>query len=215
MRVLLSLFLIGIAGCGTGIAPATPDTADPFKGIQGSVSIGQGGFERVRILFDEDEAKIRMQFMGSQLSETSTADVEFFSRHDGTKTPEIEKLLPDFKVQLKSNPDGELTDVRFGQKSLGDGKEGLKKLNLTIRELVAGSPYADEVVVVIEADGYGGRMTPRLRYEWVVRAIVACTVTLLDKGQDKLFVQHVDKLSVDPPDSPVPGVKVVGKVRKR
>ena len=58
-------------------------------------------------------------------------------------------------------------------------------------------------------------MTPRLRYEWVVRAIVASTVALLDRGQNKVFLQYVERLSVDPPDSLLPGVKVIGKVRKR
>lgn len=212
MKVLWTLLLIGIAGCGLVTTPVAPG---PFQGVQGSVSIGQGGFERVRILFDEDEAKIKMQFLGSELTETPEADIEFTSIHHATKTPGKSKSVSDLKVQLKSDPNGELTEVRLGQQSLGNGKDGLEKLNLAIREVVRHGPPGGEPDLVIEADGYGGRTTPRLRYEWVVRAIVASTVALLDRGQDKIFLQYVERLSVDPPDSLLPGVKVIGKVRKR
>ena len=118
MRVLLALLLVWIAGCGTGSGPVTPDTSDPFKDIRGSVPLGQSGNVRVLVVFDEDQAKIRMQFVDSR-SSTSRRSVELISIHKEVRTAKEPKRLPDLKVRLKSDPDGQLTEVRFGQRSLG------------------------------------------------------------------------------------------------
>ena len=62
-----------------------------------------------------------------------------------TETP---KLLPDFKVRLLADvATGQLLEVRFGQRSLGNGPRAFQLLQQTIKEQIAGSPYADEVEI--------------------------------------------------------------------
>jgi len=105
------------------------------------------------------------------------------------------KLLPDFKVRLLANPDGSLREIRFGQRSLGTGTPAFNLLRQTIKQNLAGSPYADEVEVEIDAD-YD------LNYRHIINAVSACTGELqtLPDGQRKP-ITFIKKIKFAPPRS--------------
>ncbi len=109
-----------------------------------------------------------------------------------TETP---KLLPDFKVRLLADvASGQLIEVRFGQRSLGTGPRAFQLLQQTIKEQIAGSPYADEVEIEIDADFY-------LNYEHVISAVSACTGEISpssDGGKPKIS-RFVEKIKFAPP----------------
>ena len=107
-----------------------------------------------------------------------------------TETP---KLLPDFKVRLIADPaSGDLLEVRYGQRSLGTGQPAFRLLQQMIRENIAGSPYADEVEVEIDADF-------DLNYEFVIRAVSACTGEVIEKDGRTETVHFVEKIKFAPP----------------
>ncbi len=110
-----------------------------------------------------------------------------------TETP---KLLPDFKVRLFADvATGQLIEVRFGQRSLGTGSRAFQLLQQTIKEQIAGSPYADEIEIEIDADF-------DLNYEHVISAVSACTGevsgTTADGGTPKIS-RFVEKIKFAPP----------------
>jgi biopolymer transport protein ExbD len=110
-----------------------------------------------------------------------------------TETP---KLLPDFKVRLLADvATGQLIEVRFGQRSLGTGPRAFLLLQQTIKEQIAGSPYADEIEIEIDADF-------DLNYEHVISAVSACTGevsgTTADGGTPKIS-RFVEKIKFAPP----------------
>ena len=109
-----------------------------------------------------------------------------------TETP---KLLPDFKVRLLADvASGELVEVRFGQRSLGTGPRAFQLLQQTIKEQIAGSPYADEIEIEIDADF-------DLNYEHVISAVSACTgeITPAGDGGKAKISRYVEKIKFAPP----------------
>ena len=108
-----------------------------------------------------------------------------------TETP---KLLPDFKGRLVADgATGALLEVRYGQRSLGNGPPAFQLLQQMIRENIAGSPYADEGEVEIDADF-------DLNYEHVISAVSACTGQV-QQGSDgePEVVRFVEKIKFAPP----------------
>jgi len=110
-----------------------------------------------------------------------------------TETP---KLLPDFKVRLLADvASGQLIEVRFGQRSLGTGPRAFQLLQQTIKEQIAGSPYADEIEIEIDADF-------DLNYEHVISAVSACTGEVsgaTTEGGRKKISRFVEKIKFAPP----------------
>ena len=110
-----------------------------------------------------------------------------------TETP---KLLPDFKVRLLADvASGQLIEVRFGQRSLGTGPRAFQLLQQTIKEQIAGSPYADEIEIEIDADF-------DLNYEHVISAVSACTGEVSGsktEGGRKKISRFVEKIKFAPP----------------
>ena len=109
-----------------------------------------------------------------------------------TETP---KLLTDFKVRLLADAaTGQLVEVRFGQRSLGNGPQALQLLQQTIKEQIAGSPYADEVEIEIDADF-------DLNYEHVISAVSACTgeISASSDGSKPKISRFVEKIKFAPP----------------
>ena len=108
-----------------------------------------------------------------------------------TETP---KLLPDFKVRLVADgATGELLEVRYGQRSLGNGPPAFQLLQEMVRQNIKGGPYADEVEGEIDADF-------DLNYEHVISAVSACTgeVRMGSDGQREI-VRFVEKIKFAPP----------------
>ena len=107
-----------------------------------------------------------------------------------TETP---KLLPDFKVRLIADPlSGDLLEVRYGQRSLGNGPAAFQLLQQLISENVQGSPFADEVEVEIDADF-------DLNYRFVIRAVSACTGKVIEEDGQTKTVELVGKIKFAPP----------------
>ena len=109
-----------------------------------------------------------------------------------TETP---KLLPDFKVRLLADAaTGQLVEVRVGQRSLGNGPQAFQLLQQTIKEQIAGSPYADEVEIEIDADF-------DLNYEHVISAVSACTGEISESsdGSKPKISRFVEKIKFAPP----------------
>ena len=110
-----------------------------------------------------------------------------------TETP---KLLPDFKIRLLADVEtGQLVEIRFGQRSLGTGPRAFLLLQQTIKEQIAGSPYADEIEIEIDADF-------DLNYEHVISAVSACTGEIVGSSKDgsKPKIRRlVEKIKFAPP----------------
>ena len=110
-----------------------------------------------------------------------------------TETP---KLLPDFKIRLLADVEtGQLVEIRFGQRSLGTGPRAFLLLQQTIKEQIAGSPYADEIEIEIDADF-------DLNYEHVISAVSACTGEVIGattEGGRRTISRFVEKIKFAPP----------------
>lgn len=98
--------------------------------------------------------------------------------------PTDELPLPDLKVRMLSDEDGNLTDLRFGQRSLGNGPDAFQRLTNEIIK-VTGTPgeVPNEQEVEIDADY-------KLRYEYGIACIGACT----GKVQDGKMVRYIEKI---------------------
>jgi len=110
-----------------------------------------------------------------------------------TETP---KLLPDFKIRLLADVEtGQLVEIRFGQRSLGTGPRAFQLLQQTIKEQIAGSPYADEIEIEIDADF-------DLNYEHVISTVSACTGEVTGattEGGRRTISRFVEKIKFAPP----------------
>ncbi len=99
------------------------------------------------------------------------------------------------KVRLLANPDGTLQEVLFGRNELGQDDDAFLKLNQEVGGMAdrVGTELADELEVEIDAD-YG------LHYQYVIRAVSACTGTIDPKtGQ---VIRYVEKIKFAPPRQP-------------
>lgn len=106
-----------------------------------------------------------------------------------------EMNLPDIKVGLHSDRQGNLTDVTFGAKSLGTGDAAFERLNQEILAIVGrpGNPLTKEIQVEIDADY-------ETQYKYVVRAISKCTGRY--DPSTKQIARYVEKIKFAPPHKP-------------
>lgn len=103
--------------------------------------------------------------------------------------------LPDLKVRLISDANGNLAEVRLGSDSLGNGPDVFSQLNARILKIV-GTPTEkpSEQQVEIDADY-------NLRYEYGVHAIGACTGK---KGPGGQLIRYVEKIKFAKVKKPQP-----------
>lgn len=106
-----------------------------------------------------------------------------------------DKTLPELKVRLISQPDGTLSMVQFGQRSLGNGQAAFDRLNEEIIRLIGkpGSPLAQETEVELDAD-YG------LDYSYVIQAITSVSGRFDPVSRE--VIRYVDKVKFAPPRKP-------------
>ena len=104
-------------------------------------------------------------------------------------------IMPDIKVRLVANADGTLSQLRLGQRNLGNDQRAFLQLNSEILRMIGrpGNPLAKDMEVELDAD-YG------LHYQFIVRAIGACTGRLDVKS--KRIVRYIEKIKFAPPRRP-------------
>jgi biopolymer transport protein ExbD len=101
------------------------------------------------------------------------------------RTMDISESLPT-PLLMKAGPNGELTDMRLGGRSFGNGRDAFLKLHQQIRGMVndAGGPgTASDLEIEIDAD-YD------LNYEHVMRAITAIT-GYIENGQPHKLIERI------------------------
>ena len=106
-----------------------------------------------------------------------------------------EQNLPDIKVGLHSDREGNLTQITFGSKNLGNDNAAFERLNKEILTIIGrpGNPLTKEVEVEIDADY-------ETQYKYVVKAISKCTGRF-DPGT-KQIARYVEKIKFAPPHQP-------------
>uniref|UniRef100_A0A7C2PBX0 Biopolymer transporter ExbD n=1 Tax=Schlesneria paludicola TaxID=360056 RepID=A0A7C2PBX0_9PLAN len=106
-----------------------------------------------------------------------------------------EPNLPDIKVGLKSDANGNLTQLTLGQKNLGNDDAAFDRLNAEILKIIVrpGNPLTKDVEVEIAADY-------ELHYKYVIRAVSKCTGRI--DPQTKQMVRYIEKIKFAPPGKP-------------
>lgn len=103
-----------------------------------------------------------------------------------------EPLLPDLKIRLVAAPGGELAQLQFNQRNLGNGDDAFDRLNGEILRIL-GNPYDkanEDMEVEIDAD-YD------LNYRYTVKAIAAARGRLDPKTGR--MVSYIEKIKFAPP----------------
>uniref|UniRef100_A0A7C4LIG7 Biopolymer transporter ExbD n=1 Tax=Schlesneria paludicola TaxID=360056 RepID=A0A7C4LIG7_9PLAN len=103
--------------------------------------------------------------------------------------------IPDIKVGLRADADGNLTQITLGQLSLGNNELAFERLNSEILKMIQhpGTPLAKEVEVEIDADY-------ELQYKYVIKAVSKCTGRI--DPQTKQLVRYIEKIKFAPPRKP-------------
>jgi biopolymer transport protein ExbD len=103
--------------------------------------------------------------------------------------------LPDIKVGLRSDRDGNLTQLTLGSKNLGNDNAAFDRLNKEILTIIGrpGNPLTKDVEVEIDADF-------ETQYRYVVRAISKCTGRF--DPQTQQVARYVEKIKFAPPHKP-------------
>ena len=106
-----------------------------------------------------------------------------------------EQNLPDIKVGIVSDRDGNLTQLTLGSKNLGNDDLAFERLNKEILQIIGrpGNPLTKDVEVEIDADY-------ETQYKYVVKAISKCTGRM-DPGT-KQVARYVEKIKFAPPHKP-------------
>lgn len=104
-------------------------------------------------------------------------------------------VVSDLKINLLSDREGNLTDIKLGSKSLGNDEAAFERLNKEILRLVGrpGNPLTSEIQVEIDADY-------ETQYQYIAKAVSKCT-----GGYDpssKQIARYVDKIKFAPPRKP-------------
>lgn len=103
--------------------------------------------------------------------------------------------LANIPVRLKSDPDGNLTEITVGQYSVGKDAAAFERLNAELLRMLgrSGNPLSQPVEIEIDADY-------ELRYEYVIRAVAACSGHVDPRtGQ---LVRFVERIHFTPPRRP-------------
>lgn len=113
----------------------------------------------------------------------------------GAPSQPTDQILPDIKVKLQANPDGTLSGLFLGGRTLGNGPQAFAQLNNEILKLIGkpGNEMAKEMEVEIDADY-------NLHFRHVINAVGACTGRM-DKKANKV-VKYIEKIKFTPPKKP-------------
>lgn len=103
--------------------------------------------------------------------------------------------LPDIKVGLHSDLNGNLTALTLGQKNLGNDEAAFDRLGEEILGIIGrpGAPMAKDVEVEIDADY-------ETHYRYIIKAMSRCTGKL--NPQTKQLERYVEKIKFAPPHKP-------------
>ncbi|MDP1798167.1 MAG: biopolymer transporter ExbD [Planctomycetaceae bacterium] len=127
----------------------------------------------------------------------STATEGDFQRHLPalTQAGSANNRLAEIRVGLRSDANGALTEITVGQYSLGGDAAAFERLNAEILRLLTrtGNPLPQAVEVEIDSDY-------ELRYEYVIRAVAACSGRI--DPQTKELVRFVERIKFTPPHRP-------------
>ncbi|MDB5390356.1 MAG: Biopolymer transport protein ExbD/TolR [Planctomycetaceae bacterium] len=107
----------------------------------------------------------------------------------GTPDP----LAQDLKVRLKADVNGNLVNIQFGSRSLGNDERAFAQLNEEVLRSIGGQPggpAAKDAEVELDADY-------NLHYSYIVKAISACTGRF-DK-RTKQVIRYIEKIKFAPP----------------
>lgn len=103
--------------------------------------------------------------------------------------------LPDIKVGLHSDNDGNLTRLTLGGNNLGNDNAAFDRLNSEILKIIGrpGNPLMKEIEVELDADF-------ECQYKYVVKAISSCTGKM--DQQTKQVARYIEKIKFAPPHKP-------------
>jgi biopolymer transport protein ExbD len=101
----------------------------------------------------------------------------------------------DIKVSLKSDQEGNLTQLAIGSKNLGNDEFAFELLNKEILAIIGrpGNPLTKEIEVEIDADF-------ETQYKYVVKAISKCTGGI--DPDTRQVARYVEKIKFAPPHAP-------------
>lgn len=100
--------------------------------------------------------------------------------------------LANIPVRLKSDAEGNLTEITVGQYSVGKDAAAFERLNAELLRMIgrSGNPLPQPVEIEIDADY-------ELRYEYVIRAVAACSGHI--DPRTKQLVRFVERIHFTPP----------------
>ena len=103
--------------------------------------------------------------------------------------------LPDIKVGLHSDRDGNLTQLTLGSKNLGNDDAAFNRLSAEILQIIGrpGNPLTKDIEVELDADY-------ECQYKYVVKAISRCTGRF--DTQTQQIARYVEKIKFAPPHKP-------------
>ena len=106
--------------------------------------------------------------------------------------------MPPIKVRLLAGGGGELTDIRFGDVSLGNDAGAFQALNAKIRSLVGDEPGPG----MLESTEVELHCDYSLKYEYLIGAMTAVSGRIDGTGPDRRIIKLVDKIKLTPPGEP-------------
>ena len=103
--------------------------------------------------------------------------------------------MPNIKVGLHSDRDGNLTQLTIGSKNLGNDDAAFDRLNHEILQIIGkpGNPLTSEIEVELDADY-------ECQYKYTVKAISRCTGRM--DPQTQQIARYVEKIKFAPPHKP-------------
>ena len=103
--------------------------------------------------------------------------------------------VPDIKVGLRSDRDGNLVQLTLGGNNLGNDNKAFDRLNSEILKIIGrpGNPLTKEIEVELDADY-------ECQYKYVVKAISRCTGR--EDSQTKQVTRYIEKIKFAPPHKP-------------
>lgn len=103
--------------------------------------------------------------------------------------------LPDIKVGLRSDRDGNLVQLTLGGNNLGNDNAAFDRLNAEVLKIIGrpGNPLTKDIEVELDADF-------ECQYKYVVKAISRCTGRFDQKTQT--VTRYIEKIKFAPPHKP-------------
>lgn len=103
--------------------------------------------------------------------------------------------LPDIKVALRSDREGNLVSLSLGGNNLGNDNRAFDRLNQEILKIIGrpGNPATKDIEVELDADY-------ECQYRYVVKAISRCTGRF--DPQTQQIARYVEKIKFAPPHKP-------------